>query len=108
MAPPYRTSLARRLAATAKRETVRTTTRTPAQSAACDWQERSGSVQAVDGVREARGTYALTLAPDATLALRPDEEVTLDGAPGRIFKVVFTPPPTQDDSSRAYGLDEVR
>lgn len=105
---PYRAALSRLLANAARRETVRTTTRSPNLSAACDWQERSGGVQVADGVREARGTYSLTLAPDAALELRPGETIALDGAPGRLFTVVFTPPPTQDDASRSYGLDEVR
>jgi hypothetical protein len=69
----------------------------------CAFGPQSGTQeQAGDQILE-RGDYQMTVAVDADV--QPTDRVTIGG---RVFKVVWTPPPTELSLGKQFGLEEVR
>lgn len=96
------------LAAAFMTRTLRTTGRELNVSERCGLSPQGGDVAAQDGLRAERGQYRLTLPATTTLELVPGERIAIDEVPGRLFTVVWSPPASNLNLARIYGLTEVR
>ena len=89
--------------------TVRTVGRETNVSSLCGLRPGGGRIErGASGRDQERGDYTQTLPALTTVELLPDEEVTIDEVTGRVFVVVWTPPPGNLNLARRYGLSEVR
>ena len=66
-----------------------------------------GRLGAAEGRRQGRGDYRISLPGDTAMELALDERVTFDEVPGRVFRIVWAPPPGNLRLTRPYGADEV-
>lgn len=87
--------------------TLRTRTRTPEASSLCGYASKGGVINEGDAEREKRWSATITLPARSTLELQPDEEVTIDQHPGRLYRIVHAPGPNVINLERAYGAVEV-
>ena len=73
----------------------------------CGLTPRSGGTREDERVEAERGAYTLRIPAASTVRLDAGETVTIDEEPGRVWRVVWTPPMGNLGLSRQYGVDEV-